>query len=106
MVHASATPCMGDRRWDFESSWRELYLHLLKMRCINHVSYALCCVLLCYLVLPSDRQQVWGCYWFKMCVEKIEEAIKLKQRLVVFYFLDEVGEGCVEWEDTASHYLL
>jgi hypothetical protein len=38
--------------------------------------------------------------------ERIDEAVKLKQRLVVFYFPGEVGEGEVEWEDIANHYLL
>ena len=41
-----------------------------------------------------------------MWAERVEEAVKLEQRLVVFYFPGEVGEGEVDWSDIVQHSLL
>eukprot|EP00435_Cladocopium_sp_Y103_P021402 s3795_g5.t1 len=44
----------------------------------------------------------WGCQWFQDWKKKVEEAVKLKQRLKVVFFPGEVGQGKVCWEDLSS----
>ena len=44
----------------------------------------------------------WGCQWFHRWKSKVEEAVKLKQRLKAVFFPGEVGQGKIPWEDLSS----
>ena len=44
----------------------------------------------------------WGCQWFQEWKGKVEEAVKLKQRLKAVFFPGEVGQGKIPWEDLSS----
>ena len=39
----------------------------------------------------------WGCMWFEAWRRKVEEAVRLKQKLHVFYFKDQCGKGKLPW---------
>ena len=38
-----------------------------------------------------------GCMWFEAWRQKVEEAVRLKQKLHVFYFEDQCGKGHLAW---------
>eukprot|EP00435_Cladocopium_sp_Y103_P051084 s1934_g15.t1 len=44
----------------------------------------------------------WGCQWFQEWKRKVQEAVRLKQRLKVVFFPGEVGQGKVPWKDLNS----
>merc|ERR1712083_385822 len=41
----------------------------------------------------------WGCKWFAVWKDKVDEAVKHKQELWVYYFKEKVGCGKMKWED-------
>ena len=41
----------------------------------------------------------WGCAWFQKWKERVEQAVRLKQKLKVVYFPFQVGLGKVQWKD-------
>ena len=47
----------------------------------------------------SGRVPSWGCLWFEKWRNNVELAVKRKQRLVAYFFEDQVGEGLVDWHD-------
>eukprot|EP00435_Cladocopium_sp_Y103_P044015 s563_g12.t1 len=50
----------------------------------------------------SGRVASWGCEWFQKWLEKVAEAVKLKQRLKVVFFPGQTGKGIVPFEDLNS----
>ena len=50
----------------------------------------------------NDKVASLGCQWFQNWKGKVEEAVKLKQRLKAVFFPGEVGQGKVAWEDLSS----
>ena len=49
---------------------------------------------LCY---KNKGRAPWGCMWFEAWRRKVEEAVRLKQKLHVFYFKDQCGKGKLAW---------
>ena len=49
---------------------------------------------LCY---KNKGRAPWGCMWFEAWRQKVEEAVRLKQKLHVFYFKDQCGKGKLAW---------
>ena len=49
---------------------------------------------------------MWGCLWFKVWKDLVEQAVAQGQQLVGYYFPDEAGQGEVSWEELPSHSLL
>eukprot|EP00438_Fugacium_kawagutii_P024363 Skav225974 [mRNA] locus=scaffold4916:70934:73045:- [translate_table: standard] len=45
----------------------------------------------------NKRRAAWGCRWFAIWFDKVQEAVRLGQRLKVVYFPSEVGCGKVAW---------
>ena len=41
----------------------------------------------------------WGCRWFVIWRNNIDEAVSYEQKIVVYYFKGQVGTGKVAWED-------
>eukprot|EP00438_Fugacium_kawagutii_P033018 Skav234001 [mRNA] locus=scaffold2637:31687:33162:- [translate_table: standard] len=50
----------------------------------------------------NDRRTSWGCLWFQRWRENVEVAVSRKQRLVAYFFEDQVGEGLVSWNDLSN----
>ena len=44
----------------------------------------------------------WGCKWFQRWRDNVEVAVQRKQKLVVYFFAGEVGEGLVKWENLST----
>lgn len=44
----------------------------------------------------------WGCEWFAQWVPNIEKALKMGQKIVVYYFENQVSKGKVFWEDLSD----
>lgn len=47
----------------------------------------------------SGKVPIWGCLWFEKWRNNVELAVKRKQRLVAYFFEEQVGEGLVDWHD-------
>eukprot|EP00438_Fugacium_kawagutii_P024360 Skav225971 [mRNA] locus=scaffold4916:27544:30018:- [translate_table: standard] len=45
----------------------------------------------------NKRRAAWGCGWFQIWFGRVQEAVRLGQRLKVVYFPSEVGCGKVAW---------
>eukprot|EP00438_Fugacium_kawagutii_P029842 Skav200968 [mRNA] locus=scaffold448:607849:610224:- [translate_table: standard] len=45
----------------------------------------------------NKRRASWGCSWFHTWFGRVQEAVRLEQRLKVVYFPSEVGCGKVAW---------
>ena len=41
----------------------------------------------------------WGCAWFQKWRKNVETAVSRKQKLIVYFFPGQVGQGRVDWED-------
>lgn len=50
----------------------------------------------------NGRRTSWGCLWFQRWRENVELAVSRKQRLVAYFFEDQVGEGLVSWNDLSN----
>ena len=50
----------------------------------------------------SGRIASWGCRWFKVWKEQVEEAVRQEQTLKVVFFPGQVGQGKVAWNDLAT----
>ena len=50
----------------------------------------------------KGRIAAWGCRWFQVWKEKVEEAVRQKQTLKVVFFPGQVGQGKVAWKDLAT----
>ncbi|CAE7942035.1 unnamed protein product, partial [Symbiodinium necroappetens] len=46
----------------------------------------------------SQGRAPWGCRWFELWKERVDEAVKLNQTLHVFYFKGRVGAGKLSWD--------
>ena len=44
----------------------------------------------------------WGCKWFQVWKEKVEEAVRLGQKLKVFFFPGQARQGKEAWRDLAE----
>ncbi|CAE7775764.1 unnamed protein product, partial [Symbiodinium necroappetens] len=47
----------------------------------------------------SNKTAAWGCRWYAVWLERVEEAVRLKQRLKVVFFPNEVEKGLVQMKD-------
>ena len=47
----------------------------------------------------NGGRPLWGCHWFKRWRENVELAVQWKQKLIVYFFAGEVGQGLVKWEE-------
>ena len=50
----------------------------------------------------NGRTAAWGCKWFQVWKEKVEEAVRQEQTLKVVFFPGQVGQGKVAWKDLAT----
>ena len=50
----------------------------------------------------KGRIAAWGCRWFQVWKEKVEEAVRQKQTLKVVFSPGQVGQGKVAWKDLAT----
>ena len=50
----------------------------------------------------NGRIAAWGCRWFQVWKEKVEEAVRQEQTLKVVFFPGQVGQGKVAWKDLAT----
>lgn len=50
----------------------------------------------------NGNRPTWGCLWFEKWRSNVETAVKRKQRLIVYFFGGQVGEGLVTWDDLAT----
>ena len=50
----------------------------------------------------NGNRPTWGCLWFEKWRNNVETAVKRKQRLIVYFFGGEVGQGLVKWDDLAT----
>ena len=41
----------------------------------------------------------WGCMWFELWRRNVERAVERKQKLLVYFFRGEKGQGKVAWKD-------
>merc|ERR1712151_563603 len=48
------------------------------------------------------RVAAWGCEWFAQWVPNVHLAASRGQRLTVFYFDGQVGQGKLNWDDLCS----
>ena len=53
----------------------------------------------------SRRTAAWGCRWYVVWLQKVQEAVRRKQRLKVVFFPNEVGKGCVSMKDLPTSNL-
>jgi len=44
----------------------------------------------------------WGCLWFEKWSNNVEAAVEKKQRLIAYFFMGQVGQGLVAWDDLAE----
>lgn len=56
----------------------------------------------CYCAAIYGAEQPWGCSWFAAWARNIHDAHQQGQRLVVYYFPGEVGQGKVPWGQLAA----
>eukprot|EP00438_Fugacium_kawagutii_P018131 Skav231594 [mRNA] locus=scaffold232:256741:258102:+ [translate_table: standard] len=47
----------------------------------------------------SGGRPSWGCLWFQRWRNNVELAVARKQKLIVYFFKDQVGQGLVKWDD-------
>ena len=50
----------------------------------------------------NGNRPTWGCLWFQKWRDNIEVAVKRKQRLIVYFFAGQKGQGLVAWDDLAT----
>ena len=50
----------------------------------------------------NGNRPTWGCLWFQKWRDNIEIAVKRKQRLIVYFFVGQKGQGLVAWDDLAT----
>jgi len=50
----------------------------------------------------NGNRPTWGCLWFQKWRDNIEVAVKRKQRLIAYFFVGQVGQGLVAWDDLAK----
>ena len=50
----------------------------------------------------NGNRPTWGCLWFQKWRDNIEVAVRRKQRLIVYFFVGQVGQGLVAWDDLAT----
>lgn len=53
----------------------------------------------------SERAAAWGCRWYAVWLERVEEAVRRKQRLKVVFFPNEVEKGLVPMKDLPTSNL-
>ena len=53
----------------------------------------------------SKRTAAWGCRWYVVWLERVEEAVRRKQRLKVVFFPNEVEQGFVPMKDLPTSNL-
>ncbi|CAE7309930.1 unnamed protein product, partial [Symbiodinium sp. KB8] len=56
----------------------------------------------CWCVPLYGEQKPWGCRWWSHWIANIEEAVKKKAELEVYYFVDHVGRGKAQSFATAG----
>ena len=47
----------------------------------------------------NGNRPTWGCLWFEKWRKNVEAAVKKKQRLIAYFFVGQVGQGLVAWDD-------
>lgn len=47
----------------------------------------------------NGRRPLWGCLWFKRWRDNVELAVSRGQRLVAYFFEEQVGEGLITWPE-------
>ena len=52
--------------------------------------------------IANGNRPTWGCRWFQKWRDNIEVAVKRKQRLIAYFFVGQVGQGLVAWDDLAT----
>eukprot|EP00434_Breviolum_minutum_P037418 symbB.v1.2.033176.t2/scaffold4088.1/size44913/3 len=52
--------------------------------------------------IANGNRPTWGCLWFQKWRNNVEVAVKRKQRLVAYFFVGQVGQGLVAWDDLAT----
>jgi hypothetical protein len=50
----------------------------------------------------AGRRASWGCQWFVEWKANIEAAVRLNQRLQIYFFEGQVGKGILEWEELSA----
>eukprot|EP00435_Cladocopium_sp_Y103_P018874 s2105_g4.t1 len=51
------------------------------------------------LFARNGRRPLWGCLWFKRWRDNVELAVSRGQRLVAYFFEEQVGEGLITWPE-------
>ena len=52
--------------------------------------------------IANGHRPTWGCLWFQKWRDNVEVAVKRKQRLIAYFFVGQVGQGLVAWDDLAT----
>ena len=52
--------------------------------------------------IANGNRPTWGCLWFQKWRNNVEVAVERKQRLVAYFFVGQVGQGLVAWDDLAT----
>jgi hypothetical protein len=60
----------------------------------------------CYCHSLYGEQKMWGCKWFDVWKGLVQLAHYRKQRIQVFFFPGQVGQGKIKWDDCAEQALL
>jgi hypothetical protein len=61
----------------------------------------------CYCYSVYGEQKVWGCLWFEVWCGLVRKAYyQYHQRIRVFFFPDQKGQGMVDWCDCAKASVL
>jgi hypothetical protein len=117
----SGVPCISSFPGKFEQEWNEV----TRIGSSTRAEVSVACVFLpmhtpdfgqhvdnaetpgkCYCYSLYGEQKMWGCKWFDVWKGLVQLAHYRKQRIQVFFFPGQVGEGKIRWEDCAEKALL
>ena len=119
ILEKAGVPCISSFPGKFEAAWNEV----TRLGRSTKADVSVACVFLpmrtpdfgqhvetaagkCYCHSLYGEQKMWGCKWFDVWKGLVQLAHYRKQRIQVFFFPGQVGQGKIKWDDCAEQALL